>query len=124
PAPLRPRAQWQLQDWRDDSTGSATRTARWLAASGVGGCSRTQPTWITPTLLFERNCLSVRPFTYPEYEQEGVIGCESFRPCASSRARCHDHERKVAKCRAISLVGVRSSWRSAKFSEEFFERVS
>ena len=67
--------------------GCATRSARWLAASGVVGCGRLQPTSSRRGLFFERNRQSVRPLRTATAETEGVISCESLQLIASSRAQ-------------------------------------
>jgi hypothetical protein len=66
--------------------GCATRSARWLAASGVVGCGRRQPASSRRGLFFERNRQSVRPLHAATAETEGVISCESLQLIASSRA--------------------------------------
>ena len=67
--------------------GCATRSARWLPASGVVGCGRLQPTSSRRCLFFERNRQSVRPLRAATAETEGVISCESLQLIASSRAQ-------------------------------------
>jgi hypothetical protein len=88
--------------------GCATRSARWLAASGVVGCGRLQPTSSRRGLFFERNRQSVRPLRAATAETEGVISCESLQLIASSRAQpsiaC---SRIVFRYRFIEAPGVR-----------------
>src|SRR4030095_351926 len=67
--------------------GGATGSARWLAASGVVGCGRLQPTSSRRGFFFERNRQSVRPLRTATAETEGVSGCESLQLITSSRAQ-------------------------------------
>ena len=67
--------------------GCATRSARWLAASGAVGCGRLQPTSSRRGLFFERNRQSVRPLRAATAETKGMISCESLQLIASSRAQ-------------------------------------
>ena len=67
--------------------GCATRSARCLAASGVVGCGRLQPTSSRRGLFFERNRQFVRPLRPATAETEGVISCGSLAAIAFSRAR-------------------------------------